>query len=456
VARGERLRRDDRVDPNQSIQNFRSGTSASSLMRSLFENDGTVSTAILQYVSMAKSHWRVEAYEASTNEFSREGLMAAETVVAGMDTLWNYTRGYQDKRSLDEIVETLLLEALQTGGVGLELVLDRELFPSELVTVPYDQLEWRSNGRGGRYPVQRVSGGLEAELNIPNFFVAEMAKSADRLMTLPVMVAGVKRLIAYESFIEDMQRVVRRSGGPRLLVSLDYDRVRAAAPADIAGDAAKLETYLETVRGGVETLLSGLEPEDALVYYNLAEVDSMSTTGEKRDYKELLAELSGLAASALKTNPSMMGMRMAGGSQNVASTEAMLALKLAGMFQGPVKTVLSRALTLAVRLMGVDAYVKFKFDPVDLRPESELEAHKSMRQSRVLELLSYGRVTDDEAQTLLGLGSLPASAETLSGTGFYKSKEPDTLPASGTNARNAAVKPDTPSSAGGRDNVQRV
>jgi hypothetical protein len=163
-----------------------------------------------------------------------------------------------------------------------------------------------------------------------------------------------------------------------------------------------------------------------------------------------------LAASALKTNPSMMGMRMAGGSQNVASTEAMLALKLAGMFQGPVKTVLSRALTLAVRLMGVDAYVKFKFDPVDLRPESELEAHKSMRQSRVLELLSYGRVTDDEAQTLLGLGSLPASAETLSGTGFYKSKEPDTLPASGTNARNAAVKPDTPSSAGGRDNVQRV
>jgi hypothetical protein len=79
-----------------------------------------------------------------------------------------------------------------------------------------------------------------------------------------------------------------------------------------------------------------------------------------------------------------------------------------------------------------------------------------MKQARVLELLSLGLVTDDEAQHMLGLGSIPASAQPLSGTGFYKSKPLDTLPASGTNAigRNVGANPDT--SAGGSDNEQRV
>jgi hypothetical protein len=118
--------------------------------------------------------------------------------------------------------------------------------------------------------------------------------------------------------------------------------------------------------------------------------------------------------------------------------------------------VLSRALTLAVRLYGIDAYIKLDFEEIDLRPKAELEAHYAMRQNRVLELLSLGRITDDEAQQILGLGSLPDGAETLTGTGFYSNKTPDTMPVSGTNARNASIAPAGPDSSGGRDNTQRA
>jgi hypothetical protein len=147
---------------------------------------------------------------------------------------------------------------------------------------------------------------------------------------------------------------------------------------------------------------------------------------------------------------------MGSGSQNVASTEALLSTKLAASFQKPVEAVLSRALTLAVRMYGVDVYVKARFNDIELRPKSELEAHMSMRQQRVLELLSLGRITDDEAQSMLGLGSIPESAEELSGTMFLDKKGMDTLPASGTNAINRNLQPDGATSGGGKDNAQRV
>ena len=451
--RGASLRRDDRIDPNVSIQSLRSGVTAAAQMRSLSEVDGMASSVNLSMVATAMSGWRVEAYQSWTNEFSREGLQAAETVISGMDTLWNYTAGYQDKLTIDQLSEMALLETMLTGACAAELILDTYKIPQTLLLFPYDSITWKSNGRGGRYPTQKNTQGEEVELNYPNIWVAESFKSADRIYTLPVTHSGVKQLTQYVSFIEDMQRVLRRNGQPRLLAKLDYEKVVRTAPPDIVNDPNKLANYLESTRAGIETLLSGLEPEDALVYFDVAEMDSIQSNGEKRDYSVLLSELSGLAASALKSNPSALGLRM-GGSQNVSSTEAMLSMKLARLIQLPVETVMSRALTLAIRLYGIDAYVKFRFNPIDLRPEAELEAHKAILQNRVLELLSLGRITDDEAQTMLGLGSLPESADELSGTGFYSSKAADSAPVSKTNSVNNAITP-SDTSAGGKDNAQR-
>lgn len=452
--RGASLRRDDRIDPNVSIQTLRSGRTAAAQMRSLAEVDGMASAVNASMVATAFSGWRVEAYQSWTNEFSREGLRAAEMIVSALDTLWNYTSGYQDKLTIDELAVTGILEVMLTGGCACELVLDNARIPQYIALFPYDTITWKANGRGGRYPSQKSTTGEDVDLNIPNVWAAECMKSADRVYAIPHTHSGVKQLIQYTGFIEDMQRVVRRNGQPRLLAKLDYQKVISTATPEILNDPSRLSAYLETTRAGVETLLSGLEPEDALVFYDIAEIDSVKTDGEKRDYSVLLSELSGLTASALKSNPSALGLRM-GGSQNVSSTEAMLSMKLARLIQVPVETVLSRALTLAVRMYGVDSYIKFKFEPIDLRPSHELEAHKAILQNRVLELLSLGRLTDDEAQTMLGLGSIPDTAEELSGTGFYNSKAPDTVPVSKSNSRNQDITPDDMNS-GGKDNEKKA
>lgn len=454
-ASNEALRRDDRVDPNVSIQNLRQFNSAAARMRALSEVNGLLSTVVTSLAAMSMSGWHINAFASWTNETSHEGVLAVETILSGLDTLWNYTEGYQDKRSFESTIETALLEVILTGGCCAELVLDSFRIPQKIELFPYESITWKADGKGGRFPSQKDAQGNEVDLKFPNIWIAESFKSAKRQYTLPITHSGVAQLIQYTAFIEDMTRVLRRNGQPRTLAKLNYETIVASAPPEIKNDPAKLANHLEVVRGSIEQLLSALEPEDALVYYDLAEIDSMDTAGEKADYKELLNALAGLAASALKSNPSALGLRM-GGSQNVSSTEALLTMKTARLIQVPVETILSRALTLAIRLYGVDAYVEFAFDPIDLRPKAELEAHLSMRQNRVLELLSLGRVTDDEAQSMLGLGSLPAGAKPLTGTEFFGSKAPDTLPASGTNAVNQQIDTDQPTSGGGRDNKKRV
>ena len=120
-----------------------------------------------------------------------------------------------------------------------------------------------------------------------------------------------------------------------------------------------------------------------------------------------------------------------------------------------------------VRLLGYDVFVEFSFARPDLRADSELEAFRSMKQSRVLDLLSLGLITDDEAALQLTGKLPPASAPKLSGTMFRSSAgSAPAQDASGNPYSNTsqstfgkATAPDTPQAPKGNPNnapMQRV
>jgi hypothetical protein len=95
-----------------------------------------------------------------------------------------------------------------------------------------------------------------------------------------------------------------------------------------------------------------------------------------------------------------------------------------GIVRQKLNEIYSKAFTLAVRLFGLDVLVDFKYDDIELRPKTELEAFRTMRQSRVLELLSLGFLTDDEAGLELTHRITPEGFKPLSGTGFFKGGTP--------------------------------
>ena len=454
VPSGDTVSRDDAIDLNRSIRETRRSASAAAAMRTFFETNDILSTAVANFVAMASTPYKIKTYSTATQEYDRAGTLTAEAILSGLATDWDYAQGYSDKRSLNGLIETLLLEVVLTGGVGVELVLDKSRLPTNLNIFPYDSITWVSKGNGRKVPTQKGSDGNVIDLNLPTIWVGESMNPANRKYALPLLHAGLKRVVGYEQFLEDAWRVITKAGLSRLVVKLNYDKVVQSAPVEIRNDATKLSNYLEEVRSVHEQVLAGIAPEEALVTYDLAEVNALKVNGEKAEISDLISQLSGLAASALKSNPSMLGLRI-GGSQNTSSTEALLATKTAALFQKPVAEVLSRALTLACRLYGADVYVEFSFDDIDLRPQNELEAHLQIKQARVLQLLSLGRVNDDEAQSMLGLGSLPAGAEELAGTRFLDKVVGDTVPVAATNSRNRQISPETPTSSGGADNQQR-
>jgi hypothetical protein len=87
-----------------------------------------------------------------------------------------------------------------------------------------------------------------------------------------------------------------------------------------------------------------------------------------------------------------------------------------------LNTLYSRAFTLAARLMGQDVYVEFAYEELTLKPSGELEAYKAMEQSRVLEQLSLGLISDEEACVKLTGNLPPANYKPLSGTMFRHGK----------------------------------
>ena len=421
VNLGDTIPNPDRSYLNTSIDVVRSLENTKAL-RVLARINGMVSTTVQNYVSLACNNYRVSGYDANTHEFSREGTHVARTLLERLDTLTDYTKGYANKNSVNSIIETLMLEVTLTSGAGAELVLNKNHLPERIVTFALDDVTWVSDGKGGHYPAQpstskKAENGL-ISLNHPTIFTASSYIEAGRIHLRPMLESSLNILYIYLDFIEDMSRALSRSGHNRLIAKIKSEDALQQAPEEVRNDVDKSLEYLNKLKKMVEDTLNNLEPEDALVTFDNVDIDNLKTEGEKSDYKDILESLNGMVATALKTMPSVIGMRVGKGSQSMSNTETLVHLKSVQAARKPVETIMSRVLTLASRLHGSNTYVKFKFEPIDLRPDNEIAASKSIIHSNILDDLSLGFISDDEAAHLLGRGFRDPSLPKLSGTMF--------------------------------------
>jgi hypothetical protein len=447
LEKGAEIRKPSQLIQAESVRSLRNQGRIAEAVRRLARVDGTTSAAVFTYVQVANSGYTIKAYDGSTHEFSAEGTQIARSVAAGMDTLYDYSEKFSDKRTMDALIESGLLEVVLTGAVAGELVLDKQRLPSHINFIPYEQITYKAKGDGRMYPRQQPTTGEAVDLDEPTVWIAESHKQAHVAYSSSMMESAIEMAFYFMEFIEDMRRAVRRSGHTRLLVKIVSEKVMASAPSDVQSDPKKLKVYLEQIRDEVVATVNSLEPEDALVAFDAVEMSAIKADGDKTDYKELLTALSGILATSLKSHPSILGLRLSG-SQSLSNTESLVFLKIARSIQKPVEQFMSRALTLAVRLYGGDYYVHFRFDPIDLRPEHELEAFRTMRQQRILEQLSYGFITDEEAAEAMGTGVRPPGAPPLSGTMFF-SRSGANSTETPDDPQGRALQPDTPDKAGG-------
>ena len=447
LDRGQSIRNELNSYTAKAIKDIRARSDVNQIIRTLTREDGLFSSASNSMVALAaNSGYRIAGLNGQ-GAMDLAVMSAAYTIMDAFTTLHDYSKGFNDKPGMQSLLATLMTDVITTGGCGVELVLDKTFGPERLVPVGYSTITWEADGNGGRYPTQD-SGKID--LNLPTVFVAEHNRNADEAYSVSLLRPGLSHTISFNEFLEDMNRAVNRTGHSRLTAKILAEKVWAAAPDDVKNDPNKRNNYFNTVRQQVEQALEGLEPEDALVAYDSVEYAVHDTGGSKADYSPMLTTLGNLLGASLKTPASVSGLRAAGG-QGLSNAETLIYLKVVDAARPPVEEVMSRALTLAVRLMGIEGYVYFEFNPINLRPDEELEAYKGTKQKRVLELLSLGVINDAEACYELGVRPQGLIAP-LAGTGFASK---NTAATDGEGERESStgrsLNPGTPSKSGGDD-----
>lgn len=461
TTRGDQtLSATDRRTANLDLLTLRNGTSTKATIRDLSAVSPDLSASVWAYQRLVVTRGFKAIARNQDGTVNPEATQLVQQLLARFNFLTDYTDGFSGMSSIHAVAEALAMELRLYGSCSMEMVLDKARLPNRLAPISTTQLTFVDDGSGYAYPVQKLNG-VEVNLDVPTFFYEALDQDLLQAYSNSPLEAALQAVLADTEFTNDVRRVIKRALHPRLDATIDQELFRKSIPHEIQGDQDALKAYQANYISAVESTVNGLEPDDALVHFDSVKFDYLNNGNVtlNREYETLQGMVNSKLATGTKAPPAVLGH--GSGSQNVASTETLLFMRYCEGVQNKINSMLSRALTLGVRLFGLDAYVQFSFDRIDLRPDSELEAFKAMRQSRILEQLSIGLLSDEEAALEL-TGSLPpAGAPRLSGT-FFKAGASDpnaqTNPYSNTGATNGGPqdqRPGTPTQTKGPP-IQRV
>ena len=438
----------DRNTANIDINSFRASANTKATIRQYGQTDPDMAAATAAALRMGiTKSYTVIAYDVD-GKINVEATKVAQQLAKRMDFLSDYSAGFAKFKDIRSISESLGKELLFEGSCAFELVLDKSRYPAGFKPISTSQIDWKTKPDGSIYPVQVVSGA-EIDLDTPLFFYVALDQDLLEPYSASQLESALHATISQNEFFADLRRVFRKTIHKRTLCTIIEESWAKTVPPEIQADPEKLQAFRNSTITALQTSLSGLAPEDALVVSDIIKIETLNSQNSSTsdEYKVLAGILNQKQSSGTKTMGTVLGH--GADSNNIASVESMLYLKsIEGSIQEKLNTILSRGFTLATRLYGHDCIVKFKYQDIDLRPELELEAFKAMKQSRLLEQLSIGMMSDVEASIEL-TGSLPTEgAPLLSGT-FFKTGSsaggnPYTNSDNGESVLSGNLNPDTP------------
>lgn len=352
-----------------------------------------------------------------------EATNALMQVISRMDVLNDYTIGYDDSLSIRSLAEVWARDLSTQGACCGELVLNKARLPDKIQPIASVQIRPFPSSDGKKVVPKQFIAGEYIDLDVPTFFMVKLDE--DILDPYPVspIEPAIQAVIFSHEFMNDIRRVVRRAIHPRATMTIDHEKFLKTLPQDVTTDEEKLRAYMANVVSDVERQINGLKPEDALILFDTMgfSIEDHGNTNLSEEYKAVQGMADSKVVAGTKSMPTVLGK--SNGTSNVASTESMLFVKyVEGAVWAKLNEMFSKIFTLALRLLGYDVVVEFRFNDIDLRPESELEAFKAMKQSRILELWSLGVLTDVDACLILTNSLPPPGMKPLSGTGFFNAK----------------------------------
>lgn len=441
AASSAALRDSDRgISTLDRLVSARSLSNTKQIVRQLFHTSPELSSAITTMLRVGIPERYTVVARDLDGKIDVAATGVAHELLRRVTFLGAVDGSFGTQQTVQSLSEQLGLELIIEGAACLEVALDKARIPASFNPIACSQL--RIYEENNSFRLTQVVGGQEVDLDLPTIIYTSVDQDLLSAYSSSYMEAAIPPVLSDLDFNNDMRRALKRAVLPRLAATIDGEKVKKLTPPEILSDATKFNDYKIALIAEVENVLNGLSPEDALVSYDSI---TYSYIDGGKDPASIIERIQGVLnsklASGAKTLPVVLGH---GGTSNSSSTEAVLYLKQANIIRVKLNEIYSRALTIAVRLLGNDAYVEFIYAPIDLRPDAELEAFKSMEQSRILELLSLGLISDEEACIRLTGNLPPAGYKPLAGTMFKTATAVNKNPTSNTSAIDQSLTPKTP------------
>lgn len=391
------------------------------ILKNLLKYDPDVSAATNAYLTVADTS-PVIYVRAPDGSFDLEGLVAVNQLIQTLCSRTDYSKGYAHVTGLRALCERMRYMVLLRGAVGAELVLDKYHLPRQLNLIDMATVYWKEPAPGEYVPEQRASStGATIDLGaLPTFFTAFFRQDPTEIYPEGIFVSAINTIAARQQVINDLYRIMQVSGYPRIEVTVLEEVLLKNAPASIADDPQKRRDWVTARLSDIAGVFSSLRPDQAFVHTDASSVKVINdkAPGMAVDISHVIAVLNGQNQAALKTMATIIGRGESG--TNTASVEARVFSMNADQVNIPVGDILSQALTYALRLHGSESIVAVSFRQAELRSLSELEPQLTLKQARLLELLSLGVISDVEfSMEMFGRPPLPGT-QPLSGTGFMK------------------------------------
>jgi hypothetical protein len=436
----------DRGTANLDLTTFRTTGTTKSTIQVFSKVNPELAAAVDAYIRLALTNPTVIAYDRTTGAVDPQGSAVIQQWIRQNDLIGQYDQGYNPNFSLRALCEMWALELRQFGSACGEVVMDQARVPSRIQPVGSRDIKWfPSNNARWAIPNQQV-GGQYVPLDFPAFFYVSLDQSLYTAYSESPMEPALQATLFGLQLLNDIRRVIRINLHPRTVITVKTEELQGLIPPEAQQDSDKLLAFYNGFVDQIATSIDGLEPEDALVVLDSMEVAILDrgNSSLSAEYDQLSSMADSKVSSGAKVLPGIIGR---GNNASNTSVESMIFIRqVEGSTQKPLNELLSRMFTLILRMLGSDSVVEFKLSDINLRPEIELEAFMNQRQARIMEQLSLGLISDEQASITL-TGQLPSGTFTpLSGTRFY---EPTTVSTAATNPYSGTSAGGSPGQDGG-------
>lgn len=399
------------------IFNSRQSLDSRALLQELFKTDPDTSASVNAFLTVANTQ-PILIVKDVNDQIDLRGQEILNQVLMVLTTRQDYSQGFKIVPSLGSITEAMRYMVLLRGGIAAELIVSKEFFPTEVRSVDLASIKWYEKVAGQFVPEQETKSGFKISLDIPNFFVSWFRKDPTSIYSTSPFVSAINTIAARQQVINDLYRIMRITGYPRMEVTILEDVLLKNAPASVKATPQAQAAYLQSQLSAITNQIESIGPEQTFVHFDSLKPGMVNekSSASALNIDSVMGALNAQNQAGLRTMATILGRGEAG--VNTATVEARLFSMVAEEVNKPIADLLSQVLTMAIRLHGSQSYVAVSFQPVELRSETELETNLMIRAQRLKADLSLGILTDAEYHLKMYGRLPPEGAPVLSGTLF--------------------------------------